>query len=186
MLPTSRDSLAYIDKLELFAGLDEKEKRTLSVAFRPRGLLKGEVLCEEGAVAESFFITAVGTIGVYKELGARRQELLSRVGPDNVLGQVALIDRQARSATLKAETSALVLECKVVDFERMFSAGTPFAYKLMDMIVTELARRLRDADQRLNDLYSHPMETMMRLQEAAAEIGRVANDQDRLVGRRLR
>jgi len=99
---------------------------------------------------------------------------LVTVGPNTILGQVSLIDRGARSATLKAASSTMVLECGVDDFDRLFNAGTPFAYKLMDKIVTELARGVREADQELFVLFSNPKKTLMRLHEAALDVQRAA------------
>lgn len=178
MSPTSSDTLKYIERLPLFADLTGREKSTLAAVLQPRGLQPGDVLCREGEAGRSFFVTVQGTIEVWKDVGGGRQELLSRVGPNHFLGQVALVDRQARSATLKAATTALVLECASDDFDRLFWAGTPFAYRLMDMIVTQLAHRLREADRELYDLFSNPKRTLLKLHEAAIEVARLAHDHD--------
>lgn len=178
MTQRSSTTLPYLERLSTFADLSSRDRAILATVLQLRGLQPGEVLCREGDPARSFYVTVQGTIEVWKSVGADRQELLSRVGPDNLLGQVALIDRQARSATLKAATTALVLECADEDFDRLFWAGTPFAYRLMDKIVTQLAHRLRDADRQLYDLFSNPKRTLLKLHEAAIEIARLADDHE--------
>ena len=174
MLPSAEESQRHIQRLSLFEGLDAREKAILAGVFRPRGFRKGDTLCREGDGASSFFIVAMGSIDIFKELPDGRRELLHTVGPNAVLGQVSLIVRGPRSATLTAATSSIVLECSVSDFDRLFSAGTPFAYKLMDTIVTDLSRRVRDADRELASLFSNPKQTLMRLHEAMLEVQKVA------------
>lgn len=185
MTPRSSDTLPHLERLSLFADLTSRERATLAAVLQPRGLQTGDLLCREGEPGRSFYVTVHGTIEVWKNVGEGRQELLSTVGPNNFLGQVALIDRQARSATLKAATTALVLECSGDDFDRLFWAGTPFAYRLMDKIVTQLAHRLRDADRQLYDLFSNPKRTLLKLHEAAIEVARLADDHEVAPDQRL-
>ena len=173
MSTTTEDSLVFVRRMKLFRDLSEREKSIASSVFHVRRLEHGDVLCREGERGLSFYVTVQGTIEVHKELAADRKELLAEVGPDTMLGQVALIDRQARSATLMASGDAVVLECAVDDFDRLFWAGTPFAYKLLDMILIELSQRLRDADRALYDLYSNPGETLLKLHESAVDVQRV-------------
>lgn len=178
MTPTSNDTLQYLERLALFEDMTARERAMLATVMQPRGLQAGDVLCREGDQARSFYVTVHGVIEVWKDVGRGREELLSRVGANNFLGQLALIDRQPRSATLKAGSTALVLECAADAFDRLFWAGTPFAYRLMDKIVTQLAHRLRDADRELYDLFSNPQRTLLKLHEAAIEIARLAHDSD--------
>lgn len=175
---SSEETLRYIERLPLFESLTEREKSTLAAVLQPRGLQRGDLLCKEGDPGRSFYVTVQGTIEVLKELPDGRQEVLSTVGPNNFLGQVALIDRQTRSATLRASSTTLVLECSSDDFDRLFWAGTPFAYKLLDMMVTQLAGRLRDADREIYELFSNPQQTLLKLHDAALEVSRFVNDRD--------
>ena len=176
MKPTSDDVLRFIEELRLFGSLSERERSILAAVFRPRGLERGQTLCREGEAGRSFFVIVDGTIEIHKELPGGRQELLAEVGRDTMLGEVALIDRQPRSATMKAATPALVLECTADDFDRLFWAGTPFAYKLLDTIVTQLAQRLREADHELHDLFSNPRETLLKLHDAVLDVQRALNE----------
>jgi len=178
MTPTSNDTLQYLERLTVFEDISNRERAMLATVMQPRGLQTGEVLCREGDAARSFYVTVHGVIEVWKDVGSGREELLSRVGANNFLGQLALIDRQPRSATLKAGSTALVLECAAEAFDRLFWAGTPFAYRLMDKIVTHLAHRLRDADRELYDLFSNPQRTLLKLHEAAIEVARLSQDSD--------
>ena len=54
-----------------------------------------------------------------------------------------------------------------LSFERLFKAGNPFAFKVLDRIVVDLARRLRDADEQLKGIYENPKQTLLALHAAA-------------------
>jgi len=167
-----------MNEWDLFAGLDDREKSALSTVFRVRQTEGGELLCREGEAARSFFIVARGAVEVYKDLPGDRRERLANVGPNNLLGQVALIDGEARSATLVVTPGTVVLECSRDAFERLFRAGSPFAMKVLDMIVVQLCHRLREADKQLYELYTNPARTLLKLHDAALSISRTIEDQD--------
>lgn len=172
MRHSTRDPAPYFDRLALFEGLAPRDHAILATVFRVRDLELGEELCKEGEPAHSLFVVARGTIEIRKHVPRGGEESLGTVGPDNLLGQVGLIDRKGRSATLVASEPATVLECSSDDFERLFHAEAPFALRLMDRIVQDLAKRLRQADEQFVGLFRHPDQTRRRLWEAALDIER--------------
>lgn len=160
-----------LDSLPIFSELTDRERDILSGVFVVRVVEAGEALCREGEPGASFFIVAKGVVEVFKELpGAAGQEKLAEIGPNNLLGQVSLIDGKPRSATCVARERAIALECGRGDFERLFQAGSPFAFKVTDQVVIDLAKRLREANQQIHDLYAHPKRTLAALQEKALHI----------------
>jgi CRP-like cAMP-binding protein len=165
-----------VDALELFGELSARERNILAAVLRVRIIEDAEVLCREGDRGASFFIVAKGTISVYKELPNDQREKLADIGPNNLIGQVALIDGKPRSATCLANGRSLVLECARDDFDRLFQAGSPFAFKIINQVVIDLAKRLRDANKQLHELYSNPKKTLLLLHEAALNIQQTLSD----------
>lgn len=159
-----------LDGLPLFADLSSRERDMLVAVFHPRAVADGEPLCREGERGTSFFITARGLVEVFKELPGGRREKLSEIGPNNLIGQVALIDGKPRSATCIARGRCVVLECARDDFDRLFHAGSAFAFKIIDQVVIDLAKRLREANHQLGNLYGNPKKTLLLLHEAALDI----------------
>ena len=159
-----------VDSLPLFGELSARERNILAAVFRVRVIDDGETLCREGDRGASFFIVAKGIIEVHKELPNDQREKLAEIGPNNLIGQVALIDGKPRSATCLARGRSLVLECARDDFDRLFQAGSPFALKIIDQVVIDLSKRLREANQQLIELYSNPKQTLLLLHEAALNI----------------
>jgi CRP-like cAMP-binding protein len=178
MATTTQDSFNLIRQLSLFTGLTDREMSTLSAVLLPREYEDGEWLCREGDKAGSFFINASGKVQVIKNVPGGGEEVLTEVGPNNILGQVSLIDGKPRSAGLRASGQTVVLECSSEHFDRLFQAGSPFAFKILDMTVVQLSRRLRDANNELRSLYENPSATQSRLREQALHVERAAADQD--------
>lgn len=160
----------FIDVLPMFAELSERERSILVGVFQCRRVEHGDELCHEGDRGQSFFILAKGILEIYKELPHGRREKLADIGPDNLVGQVALIDGKPRSATCVARGPAIALECTRDDFDRLFKAGSPFALKIIDRVVVDLAKRLREANRQLHELYANPSDTLRLLEQAALDI----------------
>ena len=64
---------------------------------------------------------------------------------------MALIDGKRRSATCIIMSAAAHLVELADDFDRLMSAQTPFAYKILDKLTTDLVTRLRLTNERLVD-----------------------------------
>jgi CRP-like cAMP-binding protein len=168
--------MEMLNSLEFFRGLSEREKNTLLAIVEARTYSPGEILCREGDRAFTFFVVCRGEVDVFKELSVGNRERLGRLGPGSMVGQVSLIDGKARSATVCAHSRVITLECTRDDFDRLFNAGSPFAYKIMDQVIIHLTRRLRDANNQVYNLYSRPTQTLKKLRALCLNIHRTTDD----------
>lgn len=167
---------ALVDGLDVFDGLSEKEKNTLLAILESQVYEPGETLCREGDQAFSVFIVCQGNVLISKTIKNSPAVTLGELGPGCILGQVSLIDGKARSATVTAKTPVLTLECSRNDFERLFNAGSPFAFKILDQILVQLTARLRDATKQVYNLYSRPNQTLKTLESMCWAIQRTVHD----------
>ena len=176
-----KDLFVLVETLPMFAGLSEREKNTLLAIFKSQRYSEGEMLCREGDKAFSFFIVCKGVVEIYKDLGkgvtdVGGRERLGQLRKGAMIGQVSLIDGKPRSATVIAKTQVTTLECSRDNFERLFTAGSPFAFKILDQIIIHLSKRLRDSNTQLYNLYSRPTETLLKLHSACLKIQRTISD----------
>ena len=176
MQTSQEELLRMVDGLPIFRGLSSREKSTLLAIVTAHTYKAGDLLCREGDRAFSFYILCRGTVDVYKELPGGNRERLGQLSDGAMIGQVSLIDGKARSATVQAKTPVITLECSRDDFERLFTAGSPFAFKILDQIIIHLSKRLRDANTQIYNLYSRPTETLLKLHAACMTIQRTIND----------
>ena len=170
------DPLPYMQQVSLFEGFALPELSTLATAFQVKRLKPGETLCREGEPAPSFFIVVTGIISVFKEVSDQVRQRLATIGRNCMLGQVALIDGGRRSATMEAGSPAILLECGRTEFELLLNANNPFAYKVLDFTVTDLSKRLRQANRRLEEMLADPGRTISMIYDAFVEVGKAVHE----------
>ena len=126
-------------KVGLFADLDEKDLASLADEFNERRFSAGETIALEGAGGLMFFVVESGeaTVEVH---GAEVAEL----GPGDSFGEVALIDRRPRTATVTAKTELRTYGLPVFVFRPFVEARPQVAWKLLE----KLADRIEAAESR--------------------------------------
>lgn len=142
------DKLTVIASSPLFEMLSREELEQLAELSQVRACAAGEVLFEEGQPGDRLFIIARGQVEV---LGGGA-EPLSVLGPSEFFGEMSLIDRESRSATLRASTDAELLQLTaqgLATFREAHPEGFTF---IVINIARVLSARLREANARLAHL----------------------------------
>jgi CRP/FNR family transcriptional regulator, cyclic AMP receptor protein len=98
-----------------------------------------QVLMERGEEADRVLVVVHGSVRI-----ERKGETLAVRGPGALLGEMAIIDRELRSATVVAVEPAEVLSISANNF-RSYLARTPHAAMA---VIEQLGRRLRQAERR--------------------------------------
>jgi CRP-like cAMP-binding protein len=110
------DAARYLKKLSLFTGLPEEVLAELASKLERRAVVKDESLFTAGAPGDAAYIIRYGWLKVHIT-GARGEELvLNQCGPGEVVGEMALIDGQPRSAAVTALSPAELFVFKRDDF----------------------------------------------------------------------
>ena len=132
-------SVELIRGVPLFAEADEKFLDRLSAEFIERTYAPGEAITEEGAAGRTFVVIERGeaTVTVHgQEVG--------KLGPGEAFGEMALIDKSARSATIKADTEVHGYQLPVWSFRPLVESHPEMAWALLEA----LAERVRVAESR--------------------------------------
>jgi cAMP-dependent protein kinase regulator len=100
-----------LPSIPLFSMLSEAElKELLGTAMEVRAYQPGEVVVAEGASGESMFALVEGEAGVFRGWGTEQQRRVAAMGAGEIFGEVALVSRAPRVATVVTDTEAVVLE----------------------------------------------------------------------------
>lgn len=144
--------------------LGEAEAKVVVQYMEPRIVAEDTVLFQEGDHDDTDFMLLVisGEVTV-ETLVVRRKmpETLMVLGPGSIVGEMALFDGEARSATC---TATSVLKCAILTrdaLERLTRNEPAIAARLMTAIGQRLAERLRQSDEKVR-LYSHLVRTMQQ------------------------
>ena len=121
----------------LFSGCSGSELRKIRSSLDSVAVPAGKVLVEEGRIGQEFFIIVVGTAKV-----TRNGRKVATLGPGSHFGELALLDRRPRSASVISETDMDVLVMSQRQFNGLLESVPSIARKML----TALATRLREAD----------------------------------------
>ncbi|MGH9109586.1 MAG: cyclic nucleotide-binding domain-containing protein [Acidimicrobiales bacterium] len=135
-----------LSKIWLFSTCSTRELRTVRRALEEVTVPDGRVLCEEGTIGREFFLIVDGQATVRR--GTRR---VATLGPGDYFGELALLDRKPRSATVVSDGEMRLLVLGQRQFNGILDAIPALGRKLL----TAMARRLRDADSKVSALISH-------------------------------
>lgn len=142
------NKLAVISSSPLFEMLSREELERLAELAQERRCAAGEVLFEEGQLGDSLFVIVRGEVEVLGRDGGTPQPL-AVLGPPEFFGEMSLIDRELRSATLRAKTDAELLQLTtqgLAAFRETHRDGFTF---IVINIARGLSARLREANARL-------------------------------------
>jgi CRP/FNR family cyclic AMP-dependent transcriptional regulator len=132
-------SIELIRGVPLFAEADDKFLDRLAGEFIERTYAPGETITEEGEAGRTFVVIESGeaTVTVHgQEVG--------KLGPGEAFGEMALIDKSARSATVKADGEVHGYQLPVWSFRPIVESHPEMAWALLEA----LAQRVRTAESR--------------------------------------
>ena len=135
----ARPSTDLVRGIPLFAGLDEASVTRLADEFIERSFEPGQEIASEGQGGLNFFVVESGEATV----SVHGQEVRT-LGPGASFGEIALVDKSARSSTVTAKTPIRAYALPIWSFRPFVAEHPEVSWKLLEM----LAERLRDAESR--------------------------------------
>jgi CRP-like cAMP-binding protein len=138
--------IGFLRRVVLFKDVEEPVLLALWPAFRERRLRKGDVLFRANDPGEELFLIKDGSIVVSKPVTGRVEQVLSRLTPGEVFGEMSLFgDERRRSATCQAEIDSVLYSLDRDSLNR-FVAGSPLAAaKFFQQMAQVAFKRLRDS-----------------------------------------
>jgi CRP-like cAMP-binding protein len=131
------DFLQHLAEVPLFSALSKKELSLVARRAEDVEVSPGAILTSEGAAGHEFFVILDGTAKV-----SRKGRKVASLGPGAAFGELALLDRAPRNATVTAETPMELVVLGQREFVGLIDEVPGFARKLL----AGMARRLRTED----------------------------------------
>src|ERR1044071_2890368 len=98
-------------KIPFFEGLSKKEIKLLATQTDELDVRAGKELATEGEFGHEFFVIEEGTADVFR-VGEKSREL----GPGDFFGEIARLEEDRRTATVKAPPDMSVIVMTRADF----------------------------------------------------------------------
>ena len=122
---------------KLLQGLPESELRSLEKQMKTVKHPAGHEIIVKGENGVGFMIILDGTVTVATVQGKAR-----KLGPGDSFGEMALLDHEGRSATIKADTDVSLATIPEWNFKPFLKEHPEVAYRLLQV----LSRRVRNAE----------------------------------------
>jgi CRP-like cAMP-binding protein len=130
----SKPTTALLRNVRLFSDLEEKDLESLSEEFNERHFSAGDKVALEGEGGLMFFVVESGEL-----LIEVHGEPVSTIGAGSAFGEVALIDRRPRTATVTATSDVKAYGLPVFVFRPFVEARPSVAWKMLESLADRLA-----------------------------------------------
>ncbi len=132
--PMSKPTPDLLRNVRLFSVLDEKDLESLADEFNERRFSAGDKIALEGEGGLMFFVVESGEAAVEVQ-----GEEVATLGPGAAFGEIALIDRRPRTATVTAISDLKAYGLPVFVFRPFVEARPEVAWKLLEAMADRLA-----------------------------------------------
>ena len=109
----------------------------------------GEVVMRQGEIGECMFVIQEGKVGVYLERDGA-EILVAEPSSGEMIGEMAIFERQPRSATVRAKGQAKILTVDRRNFLRRVQEDPSLAFRILET----LSHRVRDLNEEVGRLRS--------------------------------
>jgi SulP family sulfate permease len=134
------------ESLDIARGLDAGERETLRQALQAREFPPGATVFSQGDEGDALYVLLRGSASVRLQLRDGGDRRLVTFSPGTVFGEMALLDKGRRSATVTADEA---LSCHVLErarFEALAAAHPRIGMVLLANLARELTLRMRRAN----------------------------------------
>jgi len=141
------DHTALLARVPLFSGLSQAEIAELDLLTVEANFPEDRNIITIGEPGDALYVLIEGTVAVLYP-GQEQEFELARLGPGDFFGEMALLNEEPRSATVRALEPCRALVIEKEDFRRLVSSSGTVSLKLLDI----LSRRIRYADEQMGGL----------------------------------
>ena len=140
------DPVELLSRVSLFSELSRAELERISRVAIPRSFPAGVRVFHEGDHSDACYLVRSGDLRVTREHSDGRAIALATLGPGDIFGELAMLDGQARSASVETLSDSELLALRAADFRRLLAEHSQISVKL----IAALTRRLRETNERVS------------------------------------
>jgi CRP-like cAMP-binding protein len=153
-----KDRNEALRAIPLFRDLAEKDLADIAGLLIDRKYPRDAVIYEDGSIGDYMYIISEGQVKVTKMSEDGREKILEILGPGDFHGEMALLDRAPRSASVKTTTPCVLLALSRQDFLGLLKQNHELTLELIRVLV----RRLRETDEQIKGLLFERVEGRAR------------------------
>lgn len=140
---------ALFRSIELFAQLDDDELGELLAHATSEELKRGDVIFEEGSVADRLFVVSAGRVAIANKSIDGRESMVALMERGDLFGEMSLFDGLGRSAEARALETSTVVALPYEPLRSLWESRPELLWNVVEL----LTRRLRSMDEALGDAF---------------------------------
>jgi CRP/FNR family cyclic AMP-dependent transcriptional regulator len=139
----------FLRKLDMFNGLSDEELSSVAALCSEASYKAGDIILNIKDPTENFYLIRSGTVQIITnpDILETKPELVDSVtvnlGRGQSFGEMGLVDRGARSATVRAGTDTEVYAINCKKFQELCFEDTRLGFLVMRNIAADLSFKLR-------------------------------------------
>lgn len=153
------EEFAAIKNSTMLRGFTDQELKVLANVCELRSMSEGTTVFIENMPGEALFLIKAGTIRISKMFAEGDEKTLVVLGPEDIFGEMAVIDGLPRSATARVAEDAELISLKKKDFEALSRDNVELAFKLVSNIVRVFSKRVRETNDEYRDMLIWSLQT---------------------------
>jgi len=147
MTENSKSNLESFAGSSLFKDMNPEEQAVLGGFFTERTMTEGTTVFLENMPGESLYLVLQGTVQISKMLAEGEEKTLVILGPEDIFGEMAILDGAPRSASARVAENARLLCMKKADFDLLCEKNPRLGLLLMRNIIRVFSQRIRENNE---------------------------------------
>jgi CRP/FNR family transcriptional regulator, cyclic AMP receptor protein len=162
--PAVGERTMTLKAVPFFTQLSDHELDVVRSVATEKSYPKNAVVLTEGEMGDSLYMIQSGKVKVFIGDEDGREIILKILGPGDFFGEMSMIDKQPRSASVTTIEASTFL----VLTHSMFEKCVEQAPRIANMVMQILAQRVREADRKIGtlalmDVYGRVASTLLEL-----------------------
>ena len=160
-----------VRKIPLFVGLSPSQIDSLLKVCQAKSFKAGEVVCASDTAADEMYILLSGELAVVTADGTRVAKLV----PVTTVGELGIVTRQKRRATVETLTSGSLLVIRRTAFESMMQSNMDVQARILRNIVDIVAHKITNDNIRMSEHVQVTVALQRQVRELERRVGMTTN-----------
>ena len=148
---TAKDFSSIKDSTML-QGFSDQDLASLAGFCEMRKMEEGTTVFIENMPGESLFLIKKGTIRISRMFAEGDEKTLIVLGPEDIFGEMAVIDGLPRAATARVAEDAELISLNKKSLEQLCEKNASLGLQLVRNIVKVFSKRVREANEEYRDM----------------------------------
>ena len=127
-------------KVPLFSELTDSELDSIVALASTTQVAKKSIVVQEGELGNALYVILKGSVKISYYAPDGREVVLSLLQEGSIFGEMSLLDKQPRSATVSTLEESKLAQLRQKDFERLLLNQPQITLKLLTEVVSRLRR----------------------------------------------